>query len=348
MSIPDSEHFGIWKSSQVKERFQLWNRLAQCKFGHAPYKWLLVCGDIANMYDEIDHDGIMPATRWACDSFPEWIGRRAKSIQGVTVNMVKQEVVAGHGYEEGDVYVSFSDLCDICDYDNRHCWLQWRNKVFARTLGVPMGGILSSHKANLTLGRRESFFMEMLRALGLIGGGIRFMDDVVLAVAVSSSEEEIMAEKWIQLVCGSNGYPAPLQLEVEDRASSYEFLELIVSAKGSELCVEFHSKFETAVGTDAGRFYSRYPDGKDAMSYTDRSTYVTGHLHRIMDGAMCEGSIEESIVLLAKEVVSARWPCSTVTDAIWRVLNASAYVKVWCEQALREVLGKFNWMIGGL
>ena len=43
---------------------------------------------------------------------------------------------------------------------------------------------MSPHKANLTLGRRESFFLAVLRALGLIGGGIRFMDDVILAIAV--------------------------------------------------------------------------------------------------------------------------------------------------------------------
>ena len=332
----------------MKERFNEWNRLADQRFGDKPYRWLLVCGDIANMYDELDHDGIMPATRWACDSFPEWIGRRARSILGITVNMVKQEVVAGHRYEEGDVYISFTDLCDICDYDNRHCWLQWRGEVFARTLGVPMGGLLSSHKANLTLGRRESFFLELLRILGLIGGGIRFMDDVVLAVAVSSAEEEIMAEQWIQLVCGSDGYPSPLKLEVEDRANTYEFLELIVSVMGNRLQVEFHSKFETAAGTDASRYYSRYPDGDDAMCCEDRNLYVTGHLHRIMDGAMHGNSIEMAIVLLAKEVVSAKWPCITVKDAIWRILEASKYKKVWCEKELREVLGKFNCMIGGL
>ena len=39
----------------------------------------------------------------------------------------------------------------------------------------------------------------------------------------------LLAEQWVSLVCGSDGYPRPLVLEVEERATSYEFLELIVS-----------------------------------------------------------------------------------------------------------------------
>ena len=74
---------------------------------------------------------------------------------GVLINAVvlysTGEVVAGHRYEDHDVYVPFDKLLDICDYDNKHCWLQWRDEVFARLLGVPMGGLLSPHKANMTL-----------------------------------------------------------------------------------------------------------------------------------------------------------------------------------------------------
>ena len=168
----------------MKERFGQWNEEAAQKFGDQPFKWIMVCGDIANMYDELNHDGIMPATKWACDMFSEWIGRRKGTIRGVTVNYATGDVVAGHRYEEHDVYIPFDELLKICDYDNKHCWLQWRNEVFVRLLGVPMGGFMSPHKANLTLGKRESFFLEVLRALGLVGGGIRFMDDVILAIAV--------------------------------------------------------------------------------------------------------------------------------------------------------------------
>ena len=56
----------------------------------------------------------------------------------------------------------------------------------------------------------------------LIGGDVRFMDDVVLALAVSCEKEEILAKWWIELVCGSGGYPSPIKLEVEDRSSSYK------------------------------------------------------------------------------------------------------------------------------
>jgi len=96
----------------VKESFGQRNDDAAHKFGDKPFKWIMVCGDIANvnMYDELDHDGIMPATRWAyaCDMFAEWIGRRKGTIHGVTVNYATGDVVAGHHYEEYDVDIPFT------------------------------------------------------------------------------------------------------------------------------------------------------------------------------------------------------------------------------------------------
>ena len=343
-SIPDSQHFGIHSSAQVKERFTEWNRLAASKFGDKPYKWILICGDIANMYDELDHGGIMPAISWMCDELAGWIGRRKGSVKGLTINMVKNEVVAGHRYEDFDVYISLEELVEISDYDNRHCWLQCRDKVYARLLGVPMGGLLSPHKANGTLGHRESLLLRLLESLGLIGGGVRFMDDVVLALAVSCEKEEVLAEWWIDLVCGSRGYPSPLKLEVEERSSSYKFLELIVSAVGKSLVVEFHSKYETAMKSGAGTYYTRFPSGKDAMTRRERNVYVTGHLHRIIDGAMFGDSIEEAVLLLSKEVVAAGWQVNTVQTALFAMLESDK--EVWCKEKLREVLGTFNRMMG--
>ena len=65
----------------MKERFGQWNDDAAQKFGDKPFKWIMVCGDIANMYDELDHDGIMPATQWACGMFAEWSMRTLLSLQ---------------------------------------------------------------------------------------------------------------------------------------------------------------------------------------------------------------------------------------------------------------------------
>jgi|TARA_B110001452_G_scaffold260372_1_gene257799 hypothetical protein len=155
----------------------------------------------------------------------------------------------------------------------------------------------------------------------------------------------LLAEQWVSLVCGSDGYPRPLELEVEERATSYEFLELIVSSVGKVLKVEFHSKFDTADGTSASVYYSRYPNGGDAMAMEERTQYVAGHLHRIVDGTMFEDTMETAVVLLSREVVAANWPLQTVRCAIFKVLNGIR--KVWCEKVLREVLGTLNWMMGG-
>lgn len=134
-------------------------------------------------------------------------------------------------------------------------------------------------------------------------------------------------------------------LEVEERAASYEFLELMVSSVGKVLKAEFHSKFDIAAGTSAAVHYSRYPSGGDAMTRLERTQYVAGHLHRIIDGTMFEDSVETAVLLLSKEVVSANWPLETVERAMRKVLGGIR--KVWCEKALRDVLGTFDWMMSG-
>ena len=53
------------------------------------------------------------------------------------------------------------------------------------------------------------------------------------------------------------------------------------------------------------------------MTRHGKEIHVTGHLHRIVDGAMLGSSIEEAmIMLLSKEVVIAGWPNSTVRRAL--------------------------------
>ena len=100
-----------------------------------------------------------------------------------------------------------------------------------------------------------------------------------------------------------------------------------------------------AAGTSAAVHYSRYPSGDDAMTRLERTQYVAGHLHRIIDGTMFEDSVETAVLLLSKEVVSANWPLETVERAMRKVLGGIR--KVWCEKALRDVLGTFDWMMSG-
>ena len=148
-------------------------------------------------------------------------------------------------------------------------------------------------------------------------------------------------------MCGPNGYPHPLVLEVEERNTSYEFLELIVSSNEKVLQVKFHSKFGRArTDKDTACAYSRYPNGGDAMTNRERTQYVTGHLNRIVGGSMFEDTIEMSVVHLAEEVSALNWDWRHVREAMFNVVNNRKRAG-WCVQKLREVLGTLNWMIGG-
>jgi len=313
---------------------------ARTRYGAGNFKWLLLVGDLANMYDELDHSGIDPASLEALKQYSSWVGRRSTSVRGLTINMVTMEVIDGKRYLDHDVYFSFEELFELSQFDNTHCWLQFRDQVFERRLGVPMGGLLSPHKANLVLGHREKWFLELLSLLGLTGGGIRFMDDVGLAIAYSTDDELRLARAWCDFVCGSMGYPHPLVLEMEPENSSYEYLEMIISTTGDQLRTCFHNKFVTNL--NAGNcYFVRYPSGCDSMTQEERIQYVTAHLYRIFACTMTSEDLVGSLAELCIEVIASAWPMRLVKTALFKQLDHPTFGDEKYSEEMRSGIVKF-------
>ena len=88
-----------------------------------------------------------------------------------------------------------------------------------------MGGFMSPMLAILMCCLVEMGLLQTFPS-GLIGGYMRYMDDVLGVMAVASDAEEARARWWFNTV--KNGYPAPLQLNVKPGSGKAEFLELLV------------------------------------------------------------------------------------------------------------------------
>ena len=226
-----------------------------------PFKWIVITGDVANMYDELDHHEISGATSRAMGEVAEWANKRYCNTKGVTVNRDEAKLGTNYNLEDG-VYIPFSTLQEVSDFDNQNCVFQSGGKLYRRRLGCPMGGFLSPAKANPSLALREFVFSQLQSSLGIVGGGCRYMDDLILCFAVGDEQEEIKARWLISYICGPRGYPYPLQLDVEPEAQQYQFLETIAGADGETLFCKHFSKYRDAVAKGITAF-SRLPSVLD-------------------------------------------------------------------------------------
>ena len=166
--MPTHKQFVISRPSEFKARLAQWNTDARTKFGTG-YKWLCFVGDVANMYDELNHSEVNSATAWAMDKAAEWTGVRGCRSTGITISSTDIKIGVNYNSEEG-TFIPFPLLQRICEFDNSNCVLAFKGFLYRRLLGCPMGGFLSPHKANLTLAKREFVFCDIMESLGVVGG----------------------------------------------------------------------------------------------------------------------------------------------------------------------------------
>ena len=143
-----------------------------------------------------------------------------------------------------------------------------------------------------------------VRDAGMVMVLVRYMDDVMCALAYASEKEKYLAEKVITLL--RNTYAYPLDLQWETRSDRYAFLEMEVCTSGDRLWCEYKSKFGTALM--AGDLsYVRVPHGLDGHSTLDRFRYFRNTLIRICDCCTNPEDVYQSAVLAAMEMMQFKW-----------------------------------------
>ena len=99
------------------QKLQPW--LASLDQGSDDGYWLKYTGDIANCYDELDHDRCLDGVRWALDSLPGWLGKRR--ADGFSCSLVdKKDCRLGKSESTDRVNISLAQVYEVCEFDCRN------------------------------------------------------------------------------------------------------------------------------------------------------------------------------------------------------------------------------------
>ena len=314
---------------------------ATSKYKQTPFRWMLEVGDVANMYDELDHQSVDMAMDWLLDNAGTWLHRRARKTMGFSVTPWG---FVTEGRSEGDnkeVYIDLQMIRSIGRLDNKYCQLIDRGEVFSKKLGCPMGGFLSPRKANTTLAQSEWDIFELAEGLGLVMVLVRYMDDVMCAIAYASQEEKTLAQCIFTLLKGT--YPYPLDLQWEPRSNRQAFLEMEVLTVGSRLWCRYKAKVKKAIES-GDRSFARVPSGLDGHSTLDRYRYFRNTIIRICSCCTNPWDVYQSVVFVAMEMLMARWSKSEVCATIQSVASQSR-TKEMESYALLQAKAMVGWIM---
>ena len=99
----------------------------------------------------------------------------------------------------------------------------------------------------------------------------------------------------------------PLDLQWEDPALVYAYLEMEVCTEGPLLWCRYKSKAKAAI-IEEDVSYVRLPHGRDGHTPDERVRYLNNTLRRIIDCCSYEVDAMWSIVFLAIETQKNDWP----------------------------------------
>jgi hypothetical protein len=311
--LPSAEQFTITSAAAVPNRLIQWRSAAQLRWG-SKFKWITMVGDISNMYDELDPEAAASAVKSALLKVPVWAKRRV--LDRVNMTRGGNDVLAGAAVNDNRVVIEFEILLDMCIYDCNHTYYRFRGKVNRRKFGVPMGGFMSPSMAIIMCAMVEILFMDGAPD-DLVGGVMRYMDDVLGIVAVSTAAEEAAARAWFKRI--ATGYPKPLVLNVEPEADRLRFLELEILVAGCDIyCGLFNTLAEaTRLGKLA---LQRVPDVMSGSLRDVKRALVTGFVHRAIDGASDDIMILRAVLEYRGELLRAGWNPAWLSTSLWAVL----------------------------
>ena len=306
-------------------------------------EWLVAVGDVSNCYDELDHSRVLEGVQWALHSLPEWLTenqgdrRPVRTVKGFSVHKYdRKDCQLGNSCDlEGNrVNVSSKDVLEVCKFDVQNSVVFVLGKLWRRVRGAPMGGFLSAFYAMLCFGYIEHKCVSpMFAKLGLPGGVRRYLDDVLILVAVQTLDDREKASKFVEWM-GSEPYPPPLKLNME-AFGDQEFLETVISG-GKEVRVQLQNKRVADLlggkGPQRARFSTQAP--------------------RAVNQALAQGILTRAVQhtrpphLLPHAVIQLQYEMSVdgMTSGVLKQACRAVALSKTCEKKKKasKVLGKFG------
>ena len=116
---------------------------------------MLHVGDIANCYDELDHDDCLDGGAWALSQMPHWHrtqNRPRRVIDSYSVDRFsRKDITSGPDLtsDRTRIELTTDQVISVCDFYIRNSVLCIKGKLWKRLLGAPMSGFLSALYAML-------------------------------------------------------------------------------------------------------------------------------------------------------------------------------------------------------
>ena len=116
---------------------------------------ILHVGDIANCYDELDHDDCLDGVAWAMKMMPTWHrtqNRPRRAIDRYSVDRFsRKDITAGPDLtsDRTRIELTTGQVISVCEVDIRNSILCIKGELWKRLLGAPIGGFLSAFYAML-------------------------------------------------------------------------------------------------------------------------------------------------------------------------------------------------------
>ena len=108
--IPRSRCAIVSNTAQVVRAISEGVERAKRCYQHRPFRWQVAVGDVANMYDELDHESVDSAIEWLLDNGPTWLHRRARVNSGFSVTPWGSVTEGRSLGENNKVYFDFQTI----------------------------------------------------------------------------------------------------------------------------------------------------------------------------------------------------------------------------------------------
>jgi hypothetical protein len=300
LSLPRSS-VNFIRSQDLLQYIQEWNGSVDPE---EVTRVILHVGDIANCYDELNHDDCLDGVAWALSKMPQWhrpTDRPRRTIDRYSVDRFsRKDITVGPdlSYERTRIELSTTQVLSVCEFDIRNSILCIDGVLWKRLLGAPMGGFLSAFYAMLNFAYVEhKCVMPMFTKMGIPGGVKRYMDDIIVALLCRNPEEVTAATAFVTELNKPTVYPPPLCLNMEPQGNQ-EFLECNVVVSGNQLALSLNNK----VVVDA--LYRQPPYRQRLSSKVSNAanrSVLYGILTRIMQSTNSEELIVTGVLALQYE-----------------------------------------------
>lgn len=207
----------------------------------------------------------------------------------------RTDLAAQQRTSEATVKVSFETLLKIIQFDCDNAYSTLGPTILLRqTIGIPIGGIMSSAVARTVVSVQENRLLEHVPMLQFLTIGGRYTDDLRLCTASYSAE----GGKQLATQIVNRAYTGGLSVKYDEQPESYF---VFVGIHGDANGLRPHNRNEHQILTGQDQKFIRYPRASCSRQPAQKLASLIGGLINAIDFASDSAKATEAVLLVAAE-----------------------------------------------